>query len=120
MNQRIIERAIQEAKKSNHPQRIGAVIFDKNKIISCGHNYAQRSVKSITKQFLNYPYSIHGEVDAILNAKRPLRGMSLIVIRLNKKGNLLLAKPCTHCLKYIDYVGLRKVYYSDQGDIYEL
>lgn len=110
---KFIDVAIEEAIKSNHPQhKVGCVIFDKNKIISKGRNYRQKSRKSITKKFISYPNSIHAEVSAIINAKTDLKNMSLLVIRINKKNELRLAKPCSYCLKYINYVGIKKVYYS--------
>ena len=34
------------------------------------------------------------------------------MIRINKNNELRLSKPCKNCLKYIDYVGVKKVFYS--------
>jgi deoxycytidylate deaminase len=113
----MVEVAKEEALKSDYKMKLGCVIFDKNKIISKGHNYKQRSVKSLTKKFLHWEYSIHAEVDAIIKAKTDLKGMSLLVIRINNKGELMYAKPCKHCSMYIEHVGIKKVMYSIKGGV---
>ncbi len=42
--------------------------------------------------------------------------MSLIVIRINKLGELKNSKPCQDCLKYIRrYPQVQKIYYSDDN-----
>lgn len=91
---------------------MGAVIFDKNRIVSKGHNYCERSVKKLHPMYQKYPGSIHAEVDSIIKAKRDVKGLSMLVIRINKKEQFRLAKPCIRCMKYIKYVGIKKVFYS--------
>jgi deoxycytidylate deaminase len=112
--EKLINIAIEEAKKSTHPQhKIGCVLFIKNNIISKGKNYPQKSVKHLLmKKYSPYPYSVHAEIDAIINAKTDLKKVNLLVVRISKSGKLLLAKPCKYCQAYIDYVGIRKIYYS--------
>jgi len=77
-----------------------------------GHNTPQKSVRSITKKFLRWPNSIHAEVDAIIYSRYNLKGCSMLVVRLNKRNELKYARPCSHCLAYIVYVGIKKVIYS--------
>lgn len=110
----IVKMAIEEAKKSTYHYKVGCVIFNKKKILSKGHNY-ERSVKRLLPKFLKYPGSIHAEVDAIIKAKRNLKGCDLLVIRINNKKELRIAKPCQYCMSYIEYVGIRKIYYSISG-----
>ena len=100
------------SKQSKLRFRVGCVLYHKGNIISTGYN-KMRSVRSITKRFVKFPGSIHAEVDAIINAKRELNGCVAIVIRLDRMGNLALAKPCKECLNYLEYVGIRTVYYSE-------
>ena len=110
--------AIEEAAKSTHPQsRVGAVIYDKKKVLSRGHNYAHKSVRSVTRAFLKYPHSIHAEVAAILSARRDLKGADILVVRLDAHGNLRMAMPCHPCQNYLQFVGIRHVTYSsnEQG-----
>jgi deoxycytidylate deaminase len=93
MNNKLLKAAIQEAEKSTYSHRVGAIIYYRDRVISRGHNYSQKSVRSITKRYIKWPNSIHAEVDAIINAKTDIKGMNLIVVRLNKKGELRLSKP---------------------------
>jgi len=103
---------VQEAKKSTYAYKIGAVIFKNNKIISRGHNYAQKSIKKINPKFQKWKGSVHAEVDAIIKAKTCLKGKDMLVVRINKKNQFRLAKPCNFCMMYLRHVGIRKVYYS--------
>ncbi len=112
--QKLIKLARNEAGKSSHKAKVGAVIFGRT-IISTGHNQI-RSVRSITKKFIKWPNSIHAEINAIIKSKVSLKGKSILVIRINKKGNLRLAKPCQHCQMYIDHVGITNVFYSTNDE----
>jgi len=119
---RIIERAKDSASRSTYTHRMGAVIFDKKKnIISCGCNFAQRSAKHLHPKFYRWPGSIHAEMDCILRARTDLKGMNILVVRLNKRNELRLAKPCQHCQMYLKFVGLKNCYYSNSnGEIERL
>ena len=108
----IINICVNEANKSEYNQKVGSVIFKKNRIISSGHNYSQRSAKKLHPKYQKWPGSIHAEVDAIIKAKTDLKGMDIMVIRVNKQNQFRLAKPCKHCQMYLEHVGIRKVYYS--------
>lgn len=109
---RFLELAVKEAQKSIHKQRVGCVIFHKKEVLSTGHNYPQRSAKSLHPRFQRYPHSIHAEIDCILKAKTDLKGASLLVVRLNNQNQLRLAKPCTSCMSYIDHIGIKKLIYT--------
>src|SRR5574343_2093612 len=111
MNQ-LLKAAINEANRSLFKQKVGAVIFDKNKIVSVGHNTGQRSVKSLLKKFQRYPNSVHAEVAAILNAKRSVKGLDILVVRISTNNKLMLSMPCPQCLMYLKFVQLRRCWYS--------
>ena len=59
--------------------------------------------------------STHAEVDAI-NKLVPLRNnsklckVSLMVIRVNRSGNLSNSMPCTNCSNYMKTVAVKKGY----------
>jgi len=110
----MIKISIEEAKKSIHKYRIGAVIWKGKHIISTGHNYSNKSVRSINTEFTKRRYAIHAEVDAIINAKTDLKRANILVIRINKNEKLVNAKPCKHCLGYIEHVGIKNIYYSNK------
>jgi deoxycytidylate deaminase len=98
--------------------RMGAVIFHKKKILSKAYNIPSGWKKKVHPRFKGFRTSLHCEVVAIHNAKTDLRGSSLLVVRINKRGDLRMSKPCQHCQLYIDYVGITTVYYIDKaGDL---
>jgi len=104
--------AVKEANKSYYKQKMGAVVFNKNQFISCGHNYANRSIASHLSKYRQWETSLHAEVIAVINAKTDLRGTSIVVVRVNNNNEFRLAKPCPSCISYLKYVGIKKVYYS--------
>jgi len=108
------EKAIEEALKSNYSHKIGAVIFKNKSIIAYGHNFSCRSAKHLHPRFQKAEFSIHAEVAAILKARCDLTSCSCLVVRVNKVGELKLAKPCKYCQSYLTYVGIKNIYYSDQ------
>ena len=112
MNLSVIRQAEFEAEKSGHRMRMGAVIFSKKKIISSSTNYACRSARHLRQKYTRWKGSIHAEVAAVINAKRDLKGASIFVIRINRRGEWRLAKPCKHCREYLEWVGIRFCYYS--------
>lgn len=112
---KFILKAIEASINSDHRHKMGAVIFNKKRLLSIGRNYSLKSVKHLHPKYTRWPGSIHAEVDAIIKAKRPLKGCSILVIRINCKGKLMLAKPCPHCMNYISHVGIKYIYYSDSN-----
>lgn len=109
---RLVKKATEEANKVKERYRVGAIVFKGKRILSRGCNTYQKSAKKLHPKFTRWPNSIHAEVDAILKAHRNLKGASILVVRINKAGELRNAKPCAHCMLYLKHVGIRKVYYS--------
>jgi len=109
---KFIKQAVEEANKSKYYHKIGAIIFNKNIIISRGFNQAQRSCKHLNPKFQRWPGTVHAEVDAIIKAKTNLKGFSILVVRINNHNQLRLAKPCKWCMMYLEYVGIKKISYS--------
>lgn len=110
--QSIIDKAVDEALKSNHQNKHGAVIFKGKRIYSIGYNQPSRSIRSINPIAKRWNTSVHAEVASILNAKRNVQGLDMLIVRVNNKKQFRYSKPCFHCLNYIDYCGIRKIYYS--------
>ena len=110
-----INEALKQAKKSKHKHKIGAVIFSKKAIISSACNYPCRSTKKICKKYIKYVESLHAEVMSIIRARRNLNNFNILVIRINSQYELKMAKPCKYCMAYIQYVGIKNVYYSDEN-----
>jgi deoxycytidylate deaminase len=117
----IINTAIKEAGLSTYKHHMSAIIFNKHCVVSVGRNYPCKSVKHLHPKFTRWRGSVHAEIDCIMRAKRDISGHSILVIRLMKNGELGMAKPCKHCLSYLDHVKIKNTYYSDsKGEIVKL
>lgn len=124
MTPKIIETAIQAAKKSkgtgrSRNYRVGACIFDGNTIISSKENTYKTHPFALKHS--PYPY-LHAETHCIVSAgidNTP--GCDILVVRLLQNDHLSMSRPCPSCLAAIHSAGLRHVYYSDwKGDIQKL
>lgn len=108
-NRGIIELAIDEARKSPHRFRVGAVIYQRDYRLGWGHN---EHLKTHTKS--PHPFkSIHAEFDALLHAvscsgRESLldRGVSIYVHRLKLDYSPGIARPCEYCNKMLLQAGI--------------
>lgn len=108
----LVRKAIIQARKSNYKQKVGAVIYDKNTILSEGHNSVNRFCRKIKSKYREWPNSLHAELDAVLRSKKDLKGATILVVRINNSESLMLAKPCSYCMSYLLHVGIKRVIYS--------
>jgi deoxycytidylate deaminase len=89
------------------------------------HSYGfNKFIKEITirkdNQTQTHYKTIHAEVDVLCNYpnKKQIKGMDLIVIRVNKQNMLRNSRPCNDCISKLNKLGIRKVFYSNEkGDI---
>lgn len=112
----LISRAVQQAQSSPHSRYwVGAVVFRKKNVISVGHNIPKKVVHpaELPLKFRKHPDSIHAEMSALLSARCCVKGASILVVRINRKGQLRMAFPCRFCLTYLQHVGIRRVWFSD-------
>jgi len=65
----------------------------------------------ITKDDLR---TMHAEMAAIRKIKNKdrLKGASIFVFSMNRRGNLRISRPCTLCMYYIKLYGISKIYYT--------
>lgn len=91
---------------------VGAcIVSDSKKILSIGYNGFPRGISdddfpwNNEGEFLNtkYPYVVHAEANAILNATAPLNNSSIYVTLF----------PCNECVKLIIQSGIKKIIYAD-------
>jgi hypothetical protein len=99
------------------------IAFDVNKpILICQNNPIKVNHKAyrIGQQFnirtyQEFPY-VHSEshlVSKLLDRYNTIdTNLSIVNIRINRQGVILLSKPCENCQKILDAVGLTKVYWS--------
>jgi dCMP deaminase len=115
-NEYYMTQAVMVSLKSKDPStKVGCVIVDQNnKQISIGYNGFPAGVdetklnwnKDMTKGIENtkYPYVIHAEANAIINAKKDISGCSIYVTLF----------PCNECAKLLAASKIAKVYYLNE------
>ncbi len=111
MNQILIA-AINEAIRSNDTYLVGAVIHNKSKILSVGHNDGEKTHPE--SQIERFNTGHHAELSALTGIKHyDLKNLEITVVRiLRKDGSFGLAKPCENCMRIIEEYGIKKIHYS--------
>lgn len=91
--------------------RVGAVLAYKNRVIAARPN----SAKTHRPLFRFDPYAtLHAERAVILAAGFDnCPGLTLAVARVLRNGDNALAKPCNECQDLIDFVGIKRVFFTD-------
>jgi deoxycytidylate deaminase len=118
----IISQLYFEASKSVIEHQLAAGIIKSNKLISKPHCNSPYNV------IKGYGGSLHAEAHAIIKYfgkssyldknkdsipySKKRRKLDLIVIRINKTGEICNARPCCNCLHLMKSAGIHKVYYS--------
>lgn len=108
--------------------RIGAVIVEKNRIISTGHNSSKTS--TIQDRYNKYRDiddfnicipRVHAEIAAItplLKQNIDWAHTSIYVYRELKNGHISCARPCKACAQLIRELGIKKIFYTDWDGSY--
>ena len=102
-------------------------IWRRNKLLATGINGTVESPKCVkmgqtfnSSYFKEYPY-VHAEIDAISKLwgrTNICSSLSMVVIRLNIRGELMESRPCQHCMPVLAKLGLtKKLFYSSKGRI---
>jgi deoxycytidylate deaminase len=106
---------------SNINFKHAAALIKKDTLYTSGFNKFIKEVKIRKDNVTQTHYkTIHAEVDALCNYhnKKQIKGMDIIVIRINKKNLLRQSRPCNDCIYKLNKLGIRKVFYSNEkGDI---
>lgn len=91
----------------NNQHHLTATIYDKRgRILSIGKN-SYLKTHTLQKRFavsvgLPEKQYIHAEIDAILKCRNLDKAHRIMVVRYNKKGEPLCAKPCKICMAAIE------------------
>ena len=103
------ELAAKQAGKSSYKQRLGAIVVYKGDIVGKGHNKVLGTGNIRTDGF-------HAEIEALNNCPASKRKESTVyVCRINKKEELVMAKPCHACEVKMRKLGVKYVWYSKSG-----
>jgi hypothetical protein len=91
-----------------------AYILKRNKVLATARN----SVGSRSRGSGWSTHMLHAEKAVVkrLGNIADLKGATLVVVRVNKHGSLMLSEPCPQCKCFLDKCmakyGLRRVFYS--------
>lgn len=124
---KIIEKSIKIAKSLQNEQQfqVSAYLYSGRQLLAIGQNsMTVTSNKAFyfgnrfnVKKFKDYPYP-HAEIDAIskLWGKYKITSKDkLVVVRLNKNGNPVLAKPCDNCKIILNALSIKKIFWTIDG-----
>ena len=90
--------------------RLGAILVHRNSIVSIGMN--SYKTHPLMAARTSWPF-LHAEQNAIIRAGMDhCEGLDLYIARVLKNNDLALSKPCKVCIKLIEDVGIRNIYYS--------
>ena len=104
--------------------KIGCIAVYKHKIISSGYNSyvtnpLQKKYNQVRFTTDDTLHSKHAEVDCLLPLinRRDIdfSRVSLYIYRQHKSGGLGIARPCESCFNLIKDLGIRNIYYSNEG-----
>lgn len=85
------------ASSSVHEFQLGAILISGGRILAAEHNR----------------HGVHAEVRVLKKAGERAKGAILLVARVNRSGNLTMARPCKNCWKVIESSGVKNVWYTD-------
>lgn len=100
------------SKKADYRHKLGAVVVYKNRPVGFGFNKPYKTHPMSTNKY----NTVHAELDAIIGIPyKYLINSSIYVYRETKTGKPACSKPCQHCMELIKRVGIKKIFYTDNG-----
>lgn len=102
---------------------IGCIAVYKNQILSVGYNTNKtHPLQKKYNKFRNINYDnvepipfLHAEMSCLLQIKEmdiDFNKVELYIYREDKNGNLAMCRPCKACMKMIDTLGIKNIYYT--------
>ena len=114
-HKRYVDLAKKLAEDSSYTlHRHGAVLVKGGSVISwsANRNKVQRWAQKFRSHGCGHA-THHAELGAILGVARDkTKGSDIYVVRISKKGALLMSKPCEMCQELLRHVGVKRVFYS--------
>lgn len=97
-------------------------IFERNKLLSIGQNNMRNASNRAAyfgrryklPDFVTYAFE-HAEINAISKIWSKIyidSRLRLVNVRMGRRGQLLMSKPCGNCQSVLDALGVSKVWYS--------
>lgn len=96
-----------------------AAVFKKNQIYSIGTNGYK--THPMAARYGHHNSQVHAELAAIIKfGDTNLKGYDLAVLRINRKNELAMSKPCRHCQKLLTDVDLKRIFYTRNDGKWEI
>ena len=112
----IINYAKKACKESTCEHQLAAVLYKSSAIIRISPN-ENKTLAYRKKYFHHGEPSRHAEMNVIHGIPRDvIARCSLLVVRVNKKGELTSAKPCIACARALYDAGIKRVFYSSYSE----
>ncbi len=107
--------AVSIANTSTSRRKVGAVLMNKNKVITTATNIETKS-HPIQAYFaervgLGEKIYLHAEIAALVKCKQ--EADTIIVARVNSQGKLRMAKPCPICELALKEAGISNIFYTE-------
>lgn len=115
MNKNFLKQANKEAKKSDLPIKVGAVLVVGKSVVK-GHN-RNKTHPEFANPEKHVRKSIHAELDCIIKARNKqfpnvvMTGGTIFISR-ELKGLPAMARPCEHCMEFLQKFGIKSIIYS--------
>lgn len=114
---RYLHLAARYARHSGSPRyHLGAVVVRSGRVLSTGSNRLKNTPSDLIPRSA---WSTHAEEDCLkqLPEKAKGRRLTLYVARVNRAGELRLARPCQRCWNTAVAAGVSKIVYSTMSGI---
>jgi len=109
--------AIDEAHRSEHSTRHGAVVVKKGKVIQSGRNQ-YCSLERVRHFQGKKIWSIHAEMNVLAGLPKKLtKGADIYIVRILRDGTLSNSKPCSICMSMIQTAGIKRIIYSVNSNV---
>ena len=95
-------------------------VYKKNKLVCTAYNnytkqhpyYKFGKYKSTKRASVNYIPGIHSEVAALPKmGSVDCSNLTFINVRIDNMNNVAISKPCPNCLRLLDSIGYKKLWY---------
>jgi deoxycytidylate deaminase len=99
---------------SDYPKnskKMGAVIVRAGNILAFSPNKNKSHPEYQENTFI---HSIHSELAALIKCQSDTNGAYIYIYREGAKGNLAMAKPCSHCYSALKLAGIKGAYYTTE------
>tara|TARA_B100001123_G_scaffold437566_2_gene570087 strand:- start:31036 stop:31449 length:414 start_codon:yes stop_codon:yes gene_type:complete len=92
--------------------RVLKTSFNKDSFCSFGARFRSKDSGRAT---------VHAEIGAVLGIPKEItQGANVFVVRVGKRGNFQMSKPCEMCMDVLRFVGVRRVFYTSDSHEFDV